>query len=316
MTTLTLFKQGNIALPDYLREVDDVTKSLAGNSGGKQISIKGGVWRMLVGGEEIAKNEDRAMNFIIVGTNGNTNRTYYLGKYEEGKSVQPTCWSEKGVAPDAEVPAEQRQSETCANCRQNIAGSGDGESRACRYSTRLAVALENDLQGSVYRLQVPAKSLFGRPEGEKMPLQAYAKFLSGHGVPITGVVTEVRFDTAEAVPVMKFRAVRPLSREEFNDVKDLATSEDARRAVEFKMSPKAAGANANRKVEGESKAYEEPAMKPLFGGASIPARDDAADEPMPEPVNRSSKAAAAQPAPTGKKDAASVLADWSTDDDE
>lgn len=314
MTTLTLFKQGNIALPDYLREADDITKNLAGGSGGKQISIKGGVWRMLVGGEEIAKNEDRAMNFVVVAANPHINRTYFEGKYEEGKSVPPVCWSENGVAPDADVPADSRQSATCANCRQNIEGSGDGKSRACRYSTRLAVALENDLQGGVYRLQVPAKSLFGRPDGEKMPLQAYAKFLAGHGVPITGVVTEVRFDTAEAVPVLKFRAVRPLTRDEFADSKELASSQDAKSAVEFKMSAKATS-GSSRATEGESKSYAEPAMKPLFGGAAIPARDEVDEAPVAEPIKRTSKKAETA-APAGKKDAAAVLADWSTDDDE
>jgi len=66
MSELTLFKSGNLAVPDYLRQTDDVTKLLAGGGSGKQISIKGGVWRMIVGGEEVAKNEDRAMNMIVV----------------------------------------------------------------------------------------------------------------------------------------------------------------------------------------------------------------------------------------------------------
>ena len=50
-------------LPDYLKEVglDDMTKALAGNTGMKRISIRGGVFRMMVSGEEIAKNENRAM---------------------------------------------------------------------------------------------------------------------------------------------------------------------------------------------------------------------------------------------------------------
>ncbi len=40
MSEMTLFKSGS-ALPDYLRGVsDDFTKSLAGGSGGKTISIK------------------------------------------------------------------------------------------------------------------------------------------------------------------------------------------------------------------------------------------------------------------------------------
>ena len=48
-------------LPAYLKSIDldDTTKALmGGGSGGesKRISIKGGVWRMLVNGKEIAQN--------------------------------------------------------------------------------------------------------------------------------------------------------------------------------------------------------------------------------------------------------------------
>ncbi len=51
MSNITLFKSGSV-VPDYLREAaDSTTKDIAGSSGGKQISIRGGVWRMIVGGE-------------------------------------------------------------------------------------------------------------------------------------------------------------------------------------------------------------------------------------------------------------------------
>jgi len=313
MSNITLFKQGNIALPDYLREADDVTKMLAGGSGGKQISIRGGVWRMIVGGEEVAKNEDRAMNFVVLAVNPYNNRTYYAGKYEEGKTADPTCWSNDGVRPNEEVPANQRQAATCATCPQNIEGSGEGKSRACRFSRRLAVALENDIEGNVYRLQIPAKSIFGKPEGDKMPLQAYAKFLAGHGVPITGVVTEARFDTSEAVPVLKFRAVRPLTREEWEAAKEAAASDDAQRAIEFKMMVR------ERKEEPTSAAYAEDDAKPkkaaLFDGAAVPARDDSDGEVIEEPVKRTSKKAAPATPPKSSS-AADLLRAWGDDDDE
>lgn len=300
MSNLTLFKTGNVAVPDYLRQTDDVTKMLAGGGAGKQISIKGGVWRMIVGGEEVAKNEDRSMNVIVVGANPHVNRTFYIGKYEEGKDTPPACWSADGKTPNAEVPADTRQSATCEKCPQNIAGSGEGTSRACRYSRRLAVVLENDISGNVYRLQLPAKSIFGKAEGDKMPLDAYAKFLAGHGVPITGVVTEVRFDTNEAVPVLKFRAVRPLAREEWEQVQEVAKSEDATRAVEFKMvlTPK-------KPAEGTSQAYQEPPV------AAAPA--PAVEEPS---VRRGRPAAAPASAPVApaKTDVKSVLDAWSSDD--
>ena len=309
MSTLTLFKQGNVALPDYLREADDMTKALAGGSAGKQISIKGGVWRMIVGGEEVAKNEDRALNIVVLAVNPHTNRTFFNQKYEEGKDIQPTCWSEDGVKPNEEVPVEQRQCGTCAQCPQNIAGSGEGNSRACRFSRRMAVALENDLEGNVYRLQLPAKSIFGKPEGDKMPLQAYAKFLAGHGVPIGGVVTEARFDTSEAVPVLKFRAVRPLGRDEWELAKVVSKSEDAQRAIEFKMVVKA-----------KDSAPTAPAS-PLFGGAAVAARESAQpataqSEDWDEPTKRASKKPSAPVSVAPTKDVSAVLNAWGADDED
>ena len=295
MSNMTLFKSGSV-IPDYLREASDATtRDIAGSSGGKQISIKGGVWRMVVGGEEVAKNEERAMNFVVIASGKGVTRTFYADKYEEGKDIKPACWSAEGVVPNEEVT--NPQAKTCATCPQNIEGSGDGKARACRYSKRLAVALENDIGGNIYRLSVPAKSYFGRAEGEKMPLQAFGKFLSGHGIPITGIVTEARFDTAEAVPVLKFRAVRPLSKEEWELGKAQSQTEDARQAIELKMVP--------------SKAEGMPALPQAFKEA--PAVAEKAEE-VAEPVKRApAKAKAETPAPA--KNVSDILSDWATDED-
>jgi hypothetical protein len=292
---MTLFKSGSV-IPDYLREASDATtRDIAGSSGGKQISIKGGVWRMVVGGEEVAKNEERAMNFVVIASGKGVTRTFYADKYEEGKDIKPACWSAEGVVPNEEVA--NPQAKTCATCPQNIEGSGDGKARACRYSKRLAVALENDIGGNIYRLSVPAKSYFGRAEGEKMPLQAFGKFLSGHGIPITGIVTEARFDTAEAVPVLKFRAVRPLSKEEWELGKAQSLTEDARQAIELKMVP--------------SKAEGMPALPQSFKEA--PAAVEKAEE-VAEPVKRA-PAKAKPEAPAPAKNVSDILSDWATDED-
>ena len=295
MSNMTLFKSGSV-IPDYLREASDATtRDIAGSSGGKQISIKGGVWRMVVGGEEVAKNEERAMNFVVIASGKGVTRTFYADKYEEGKDIKPACWSAEGVVPNEEVA--NPQAKTCATCPQNIEGSGDGKARACRYSKRLAVALENDIGGNIYRLSVPAKSYFGRAEGEKMPLQAFGKFLSGHGIPITGIVTEARFDTAEAVPVLKFRAVRPLSKEEWELGKAQSLTEDARQAIELKMVP--------------SKAEGMPALPQSFKEA--PAAVEKAEE-VAEPVKRAPTKAKPE-APAAAKNVSDILSDWATDED-
>jgi hypothetical protein len=303
MSNLTLFNNGS-SVPDYLRNPeDDVTKSLAGQSSTKAISIKGGVWRLMSGGEEIAKNEDRALNMVIVAAAKTNSRTYFQGKYEEGKDIGPTCWSADGVKPNDEVPADQRQSSLCVSCPQNIEGSGEGKSRACRFSRRLAVVLDNDIGGDIYRLQLPAKSIFGKPVDGKMSLQAYANFLSGHNVPINGLVTEARFDTGEAVPVLRFKAVRPLTREEWEVAKAQGASEDARRAIEFKLAVK-----TDKQAALPAAFAETPARKEVV--AAEPAVEEVA-----EPVKRAKKAAPAAE-PTDKPSVAAILSDWGSDDDE
>lgn len=293
MSNITLFKSGSV-VPDYLREAaDSTTKDIAGSSGGKQISIRGGVWRMIVGGEEVAKNEDRSMNLVVIAAGKGITRTFYAEKYEEGKDVKPSCWSAEGEKPNPEVPNPQASS--CATCPQNIEGSGEGKSRACRYSKRLAVSLENDISGNIYRMSIPAKSYFGKPDGDKMPLQAFGKFLAGHGIPITGIVTEARFDTSEAVPVLKFRAVRPLTREEWETAKAQSQTEDARQAIDFKMVPS--------KAETGNSA---PALPAAFKEAPAP------EAKVAEPVKRTTKKAEPAAAP---KDVSSILSEWGTDDD-
>lgn len=297
MSNIALFQSGSV-IPDYLRaQPDATTKDIAGSSGGKQISIKGGVWRMVVGGEEVAKNEDRAMNFVIVASGKGVSRTYYAEKYEEGKDIKPACWSAEGVKPEAEVV--NPQSSACATCPQNIEGSGEGKARACRYSKRLAVALEHDIGGNIYRLSVPAKSYFGKAEGEKMPLQAFGKFLAGHGIPITGIVTEARFDTSEAVPVMKFRAIRPLSQEEWALAKAQSVTEDAKNAIDFKMVPSKAETGTP------------PALPQAFKEAPVAAVEAPA---TPEPTKRPKKA---ETAPTAAaKDVSAILDQWADDGDD
>lgn len=283
---VSLFKSG--ALPAYLKniELDAVTKSLAGGgTQNKRISIRGNVFRMISGGKEIAQNEDRAMNVVIVNAAPKVSRSFYEGVYDPSAVAPPTCWSADGVAPDKAV--ENAQHKNCADCPQNIAGSGQGNSRACRFSRRLAVVLENDLEGDIFQLTLPAQSLFGKGENGKLPLNAYADFLSGFNVPITAVVTEMRFDTDSATPKLTFKAIRPLTEEEFNTCTEQAQTPAAKTAVIMTVSQ----TDGVKKLE----------SKAPVAVAEEPAQDE-------EPKKRESKKDVPTPAP--KKDLKSVLDEW------
>lgn len=287
MSELSLFSQGGNALPAHLQnmELDATTKALMGSGGGgKRISIKGGVYRMIVGGKEVAQNEDRAMNIVIVRSAEKVSRSYYAGTFVEGQNASPTCWSANGDKPDAAV--KNPQSSNCMNCPQNVKGSGQGDSRACRFNQRLAVALENNLDGDVYQLTLPGQSIFGTGENGKMPLQQYAKFIGGHGIPITAVVTEMRFDTSSATPKLTFRAVRPLTVEEMAASKRQGESADAKAAVTMTVSQ-----------TDNSEVFAQPALEAPKAAASV---ED-------EPVKRSNKKVETKPVED-------VLAAWADDE--
>ena len=231
MSEMTLFKGG---LPAYLQGTDDATNSLAGTGegglGSRRISIKGGVFREFIGGKEFRVSEERSMNVVIIKAASKVSRIYYAGSYTEGEAVSPTCWSSDSQRPDEK--AKDKQSATCLTCPQNIKGSGQGDSRACRYQQRLAVVIDGEVdKGEVYQLVLPPTSVFGDGEKGKLPLQAYARHLKNHGTPITGVVTEMRFDTASPTPKLVFKPVRPVTEEEFMKVNELKDSDEAIKAV-------------------------------------------------------------------------------------
>ncbi len=103
MSDLALLNQN---LPAHLREVeiDETTKALMGGGGGtKRISIEGGVWRMMVNGKEVARNEERVMNVVIVAAAPKVSRTFYAGVYKKGVASAPDCWSADGEVPDAKA---------------------------------------------------------------------------------------------------------------------------------------------------------------------------------------------------------------------
>lgn len=284
----------DLGLPAYLKELelDDATKALMGGGTGgmKRISIKGGVWRMMVNGKEIAKNEDRSMNVVIVAAAPKVSRTFYLKQYSEGSEpVAPDCWSADGDVPDAK--ASMPQSKRCVDCEKNLAGSGQGNSRACRFSQRIAVVLANDLHGDVFQLTLPAASVFGTGEPGKWPLQTYAKMIGAKGVPVTAVVTEMRFDTDSATPKLTFKPIKVLDPADHKIVIEQGKSDSAIKAITMTVA----------EVDG-AKQIAAPVSKPKAETIVEPI-----PEPIPEPTKRSAKK---EEEPEAKKDLSKILDEW------
>jgi hypothetical protein len=214
-------------------ELSALAKSLAGGAGGnsfgKRISIKGGVFRLLASGKEIAAIDERYLDVVVVNAAPKVSRVFYAKSYDAATVSAPDCWSPDGEKPAAEV--ENKQASRCMECPQNIAGSGQGNSRACRYQQRIAVVLANDMEGDVLQLTLPATSVFGKEDGDKRGLQAYARWLMAQNVDPSEVVTRMKFDTKSESPKLHFTPTRWLTDDERPGIIDQGKSDAAIKAI-------------------------------------------------------------------------------------
>jgi hypothetical protein len=282
MSEITLFNQN---LPEYLKDVklDEVTKALAGGGASKRISLRGSKFRMVVNGEEILTSKNEAMNVVIVNAAKHISRQFYAKAYNSSEeATAPDCWSNDGVTPDASI--KEAQHHNCTDCPQNIKGSGQGDSRACRHRRKLAVVLADDVGGDVYQLELASKSIFGKGELNTMPFEQFAKYVGSQGYNLNTLVTEMRFDEKSDVAKVYFRPIKFLSKEEWEIAKKQGETPAAKRAIEMV-------------------AYEMDKPKAAIG-VTTPAKVEA--EHIEEPKKREDKKAE----PTPKRNLKEALGDW------
>jgi len=325
MSNVALFNPAQVPAFARKAEMSDIAKALAGGAAsGKRVSIKGGVFRLISDGKEIAAVDERFLDVVIVKAAPKVARVFYAAKYDKDATASaPDCQSNDGDTPDSK--SKNKQSDTCASCPQNVAGSGTGNTRACRYQQRLAVVLANNIEGDVMQLSLPATSIFGKDEGDNRPLQAYARWLVAQGVDPSTVVTRMKFDTASESPKLFFKAMRWLTDDEFAEATKQGDTAEAKKAITMdstgmdmgKPADALKGAAPKARPMGEMMDEDEEAAiaaerakitkaKAKAKGAPPPEQEAEDDE---EPVVK--KAAAAKPtAVPGKKALADVVADW------
>lgn len=214
--------------------LDEDTLAVAGGmaGGSKRISIKGGVFRMMVNGKEQAVNEDRSMNVVFVKMAHNASRTWYAQAYKEGDKVSPACWSADAKTPDSAVPNPPAAS--CESCPNSVKGSGQGGTgTACRLSWRTAVVLPGQLDGNVYQLVLPATSAFGKEDNGRWPFRPYVQMLASHNVSAGAVVTKMQFDTKSPTPRLLFSPAGAVEAGDLETVRRQGKSQAAESAIKL-----------------------------------------------------------------------------------
>ena len=308
MSTQVAVFNPQASLPAFAknREMTALTKALAGGGGqaGKRISVKGGVFRLISDGKEVAAIDERYLDVIVVNAAAKISRTYYAGAFDPEKATPPTCWSQDGSVPDPKCGA--KQSPQCATCPQNEKGSGQGESKACAYNQRIAVVLANDPEGDVMQLQLASNSIFGKEEGGNYPLQAYARWLAAQNVSADEVITRMKFDTTVSFPKLYFKAMRWLTEEEHDIAVKQGETPDAKNAVQLTV------AQTDKIPEVAAPQEEAPPPPPATkakAAAAPAAPAEEAEPPAPEPTTRKAKSKEA-PAIPDKGKLSEALSKW------
>jgi hypothetical protein len=117
--------------------------------------------------------------------------------------------------------------------------------------------------------------------------------IGAKGVPVTAVVTEMRFDTDSATPKLTFKPIKVLEPADHKIVIEQGKSESAIKAITMTVS----------EMDG---AKPQPEAKPSAAPV-VKVQAEPVVEPVPEPTKRSAKK---EEEPEVKKDLSKILDEW------
>jgi hypothetical protein len=281
-TEIDIFSQSTGVVEHAKRDDGFSANVTASTITSKSITIQNNSFVMKVNGKEMSRTDQKHIDVVIVNISPAVHRQYYVEQYDPKaqKRKPPTCWTHDSVAPAPEVV--DKQSTSCTSCPQNIAGSGPGKTKACRFSRNIAVVLASDMTGEVYRVKLSATSIFGEGEPERRPLHFYNDYLKANGESLGTVISRMTVGTDTSN--IGFKAIGRLTDEQFELAKQKSQSEDAKRAIVLTV--------ATDKTDEDGVEFEQkPIQRPV---APAPV------EAIPEPVVRDTKPAEPTPAPAPK----------------
>jgi hypothetical protein len=181
------------------------------------------------------------------------------------------------------------------------------------------VVLANNPEGDVLQVTLPATSIFGKEEGDKRPLQAYARYMAAQTPPVNldAIVTRMKFDTKAESPKLIFAPVRWLTNDEYVTAVEQSKSTDAEKAVA--ITPAAAdgvSTPAPLAIEGKRpmgemmEEDEDAAIAAERAKAAKPKKAKAVEVEAEEEPEVRKTATKVESVPVKKNKLADIVADW------
>lgn len=312
MSEVTIFSNGGDITPIRPEGLSELAQSVARSTAQVTRRIQTSntqTFRKVVNGQPVGKPVHGSFNAIIVSMLPSVSRTFYASTYDpNAKATLPDCWSNLGDTP--EENAENRQSSSCATCKQNVVGSGtNGKGRACRFQRRVALLLENDASGEVYQLNIPSTSLFGEGDKHTHPFEGYIKHLVNNGFSPDYVVTTISYDEDSPTMKLRFTPSRPITEEELAMVKTAQANPATKRLAQLTVA----------QADGATQTAPAPTPAPTptpaadWGSEEEASGNESEVEPKAKtPTKRASKKAVVE----DKSDLAALVDAWAEDDGE
>jgi hypothetical protein len=274
---------------------DDLGEGLRGG-GFAVISKKGAKWRIKYKGEEtLIKNADGdpapSLEAVIVKANPFINKQFYKGKWSEGSTSAPDCYSLDGKVPAANV--ERPEHHNCAGCPNNVWGSKINENgkkvKACQDTKKLAIVPLADIKNEGFN----GPMLYRATSSELGDLGTFADQMKSRGFPYNSVAVRMGFDSDASYPRVTFKAIRPLTAEEAQQVLEIYNSDSVHRVL---------AADYTAEVEAEAVKPAAPAKDPDFEIPPVAAAKPApAGFATPATATPPKAASAVVPPPPGRK---------------
>jgi len=313
MSNLTIFKNPGAVAASALPP-SKLGQQIAENSIGGYNRIAtntNGTFKRIVGGEQVGKAIRGEFNAIIIDMLEKPSREYYEGVYDPNtKGTMPDCFSALGDKPDPK--AKDRQAANCASCPMNIDGSGqNGKGKACRFKRKVALLLEGDTSGDIYQFNIPAKSLFGKGNGNTHPFESYCRFLVANNTAPDRVVTTIAYNLDAETMELNFTAERFITGEELELVETSQANPVTRKLVQISAGEADSKPKALPAAEPEEE-EDAPAIKPAVAKkANVWADDGDEEEEAAAPAKRAPKKEAPAKLST---DIGALVDNWADDE--
>lgn len=231
---MTMFQEnsGLELAPEFMPMVaagltDDLSQGVGG--GFAVVSFKAGKFRIKHKGNEIPITDDRgdpvgSIETVIIRANGHITKQWYSKPYDDGDSSAPDCFSLDGVVPAPSAPKVQAKS--CAMCPKNAFGSApprDGKpskGKACQDNRKLAIVPLMDINNETFG----GPMLFRVPPSALNDLAQFGAAWKARGYPYNALGVRIGMDMDTSYPKPTFKAIRPLTSEEAQQVLALVHS--------------------------------------------------------------------------------------------